>query len=173
MVIKMENVETIKNETVIEKKENITKIFYHRKLIYNSFSWFLCSLLLIPCYMHTDIVWMLVIIPFTLIIGTGFFVEGLNNRIILTKNLLRSISFAGFRKAEKEIELIKIRKVILNITFEGKKQIIDSMKIIHKCGDVIELPVIDKKEEFKENLKKYQPDLQIEEIVSGGEKTKK
>jgi hypothetical protein len=149
-------------EPAPENVENM--VFGAKKHLAGAATWFICALIILPCYIVTHVWAMAVAIPFLLIIGAGLLKEGMHTSVRLSENSLEIRNATGFRLVESKISMGEIKAIKMATSKEQKEESIQSLELL--LGDKkILLPDLDNKVELLNCLKRANPKIKIEKVA--------
>lgn len=154
------------NETKDSSKENSGEKaleFHSRRHISSALTWLICGLLLIPCYIETKILAMLLLIPFLLVLAAGFYMEGKNSGVTVEGQEITLLNGTAFKKIKSEVNAKKIVSARVDSTTEKNEEIIHSVRLMTTAGPV-DIPDVDDKQGLLEALRKIKPGIKIEKL---------
>lgn len=145
-----------------ENEENAE--FRAKKHLAGAATWFVCAVIIVPCYFVTKIWAMAAIIPFLLILAAGYLKDGLQTRIILSKDSIEIKNAAGFGSIESRIKPGDVKAIRVASSKEQKEETIHSLELLLSDKKVL-LPDLDHKVEFLNRLKRIIPKAKIEKVT--------
>ena len=137
--------------------------FRPKKHFQGAVSWFVCIVLTLFCYFETKIPAMLGLLPLLFILGLGFLRESGRTVVKIDNDKMIINDYSSFAFKSQEIDIKDINSLNLDITSEGKTEVIHSITVVTKSLSML-LPDIDNKEGLKEKLLKMNPSVKIKSV---------
>ena len=144
------------------KKDNTNATeFKASRLRGSAITWFVCALLLIPCFIETRIWSMILMVPILIVLGVGFWKESAKNQVAIENGQLLIQDASGFRNRSEKVIGKKIVTALVDSTTEKDHEIIHSIRLITTSGPV-SLPDVDDKNGLLNRLKSLKPNLKVD-----------
>jgi hypothetical protein len=137
--------------------------FKQGKHFHGALSWFICIALTIFCYIETKITAMIILTPFLFLLGIGFLRESQKTVIKFDNGKMLVDDYTSFTHKTTEINVKDINTLKLDITSEGKTDIIHSITVVTQELSTL-LPDVDNKDALKEKLLKINPSVKIKSV---------
>lgn len=160
-----DNIEATDEKTPVEKNSDGDKPveFRAKRHTASALTWFACGLLLIPCYIETKIIAMILLMPFMFILAVGFLLEGKKSAVCINGQEITFSDGTAFKSTKTTLASKKIVSAFIDSTKEKNDEIIHSIRLMTTAGPVA-VPDIDDKQGLLDALKKVRPGLKIERI---------
>ncbi len=149
-------------EQYAEELKNMND-FRAGKHVSGAVTWFVCLLLISACFYETRIVSMALMIPILIVLAVGFYREGKHSQVKFDGNRITLSDFHSFRRMDKTLDIGDISRVLLDVSTEGKNEIIHSV-ILETGGKTVTVPDVDFKEALVDKLTSMNSKIKVKKL---------